>query len=133
VPPCLVDQLRNHGYLSGLAPGAGVQIFVNDTPVDVAALNPFSEAASASALPRLQLHTYRIQCPPPPTQGELGRLDARQRTALAARPEDLSGDALDKLLHEEFGLTPFVIHVARARAQAWPLPRRAPAGWAQNL
>ena len=65
--------------------------------------------------------------------GELGRLDARQRTALAARPEDLSGDALDKLLHEEFGLTPFVIHVARARAQAWPLPRRAPAGWAQNL
>ncbi len=48
--------------------------------------------------------------------GELGRLDARQRTALAARPEDLSGDALDKLLQEEFGLTPFVIHVARARA-----------------
>ncbi len=48
--------------------------------------------------------------------GELGRLDARQRAALAARTEDLSGDALDKLLQEEFGVTPFVIHVARARA-----------------
>ncbi len=48
--------------------------------------------------------------------GELGRLDAKQRAALAARPEDLSGDALDKILQEEHGLTPYVIFVARARA-----------------
>ena len=33
---------------------------------------------------------------------EMGRLDPEQRSALAVRPEDLSGDSLDKLLQEEF-------------------------------
>ena len=47
---------------------------------------------------------------------EMGRLDADQRAALAARPEDLSGDALDKLLQDEFRVTPFQCLVAKARA-----------------
>ena len=47
---------------------------------------------------------------------EMGRLDAEQRTALAARPEDLSGDALDKLLQEDFKVTVFQCLVAKARA-----------------
>src|SRR6185295_6942475 len=47
---------------------------------------------------------------------EMGRLDAEQRTALAARPEDLSGDALDKLLQEDFKVTAFQCLVAKARA-----------------
>ena len=38
---------------------------------------------------------------------EMGRLDNDQRGALSARPEDLSGDALDKLLQEEFKVTAF--------------------------
>jgi type IV pilus assembly protein PilB len=46
----------------------------------------------------------------------LSRLTAEQAAALAARPEDLNGDALDKILHEEHGLPAFVILVARARA-----------------
>ena len=32
--------------------------------------------------------------------GAMGRLDEAQRTALAARPDDLTGDALEKLLQE---------------------------------
>jgi type IV pilus assembly protein PilB len=48
--------------------------------------------------------------------GRLGRLTAEQREAIATRTEDLNGDALDKILHDEYGLTPFVIFVARARA-----------------
>jgi type IV pilus assembly protein PilB len=47
---------------------------------------------------------------------EMGRLNADQRTALAARTDDLSGDALDKLLQEEFKVTPFQCLVAKARA-----------------
>jgi type IV pilus assembly protein PilB len=47
---------------------------------------------------------------------EMGRLDGDQRTALSARPEDLSGDALDKLLQEEFKVTAFQCLVAKARA-----------------
>jgi type IV pilus assembly protein PilB len=48
--------------------------------------------------------------------GEMGRLDADQRAALAAKPEDLSGDALDKLLQEDFKVTAFQCLVAKARA-----------------
>ncbi len=47
---------------------------------------------------------------------EMGRLDGDQRSALSARPEDLSGDALDKLLQEEFKVTAFQCLVAKARA-----------------
>ncbi len=47
---------------------------------------------------------------------EMGRLDADQSAALAARPEDLSGDALDKLLQDEFKLSVFQCLVAKARA-----------------
>ena len=47
---------------------------------------------------------------------EMGRLDADQRTALAARPEDLSGDLLDKLLQEDFKVSAFQCLVAKARA-----------------
>jgi type IV pilus assembly protein PilB len=47
---------------------------------------------------------------------EMGRLDNDQRTALASRPEDLSGDALDKLLQEDFRVTAFQCLVAKARA-----------------
>ncbi len=47
---------------------------------------------------------------------EMGRLDAEQRAALAGRQDDLSGDALDKLLQEEFKVTAFQCLVAKARA-----------------
>ncbi|MEY4941640.1 MAG: hypothetical protein RIQ93_3375 [Verrucomicrobiota bacterium] len=47
---------------------------------------------------------------------DMGRLDAEQRTLLAGREDDLSGDALDKLLHEEFKVTAFQCLVAKARA-----------------
>ncbi len=47
---------------------------------------------------------------------EMGRLDNDQRGALSARPEDLSGDALDKLLQEEFKVTAFQCLVAKSRA-----------------
>ncbi len=47
---------------------------------------------------------------------EMGRIDGDQRSALSARPEDLSGDALDKLLQEEFKVTAFQCLVAKARA-----------------
>ena len=47
---------------------------------------------------------------------DMGRLDAEQRTALATRQDDLSGDALDKLLQEEFKITAFQCLVAKARA-----------------
>jgi type IV pilus assembly protein PilB len=47
---------------------------------------------------------------------EMGRLDAEQRNALASRPEDLSGDALDKLLQDDFKISPFQCLVAKARA-----------------
>src|ERR1044071_8510970 len=47
---------------------------------------------------------------------EMGRLDGDQRAALAARTDDLSGDALDKLLQEEFKVSAFQCLVAKARA-----------------
>jgi len=47
---------------------------------------------------------------------EMGRLDGEQRAALAASPDDLSGDALDKLLQEDFKITAFQCLVAKARA-----------------
>jgi type IV pilus assembly protein PilB len=47
---------------------------------------------------------------------DMGRLTVEQRMALAARPDDLSGDALDKLLQEEFKVSAFQCLVAKARA-----------------
>src|SRR5436305_14910352 len=47
---------------------------------------------------------------------EMGRLEAEQRTSLAGRSDDLSGDALDKLLQEDFKVTAFRCLVAKARA-----------------
>jgi type IV pilus assembly protein PilB len=47
---------------------------------------------------------------------EMGRLDPEQRNLLSSRPDDLSGDALDKLLQEEFKISPFQCLVAKARA-----------------
>ena len=47
---------------------------------------------------------------------EMGRLSEEQRTALSARPEDLSGNALDRLLQEEYRVSPFQCVVAKARA-----------------
>jgi type IV pilus assembly protein PilB len=47
---------------------------------------------------------------------EMGRLDNEQRNALMARPDDLSGDALDKLLQDEFKISVFQCLVAKARA-----------------
>ncbi len=47
---------------------------------------------------------------------EMGRLSDAQSDALVHHPDDLNGDALDKLLTEEYRLTPFQIFVARARA-----------------
>ena len=47
---------------------------------------------------------------------DMGRLTGDQRTALGARTDDLSGDALDKLLQEEFKISPFQCLVAKARA-----------------
>jgi type IV pilus assembly protein PilB len=47
---------------------------------------------------------------------DMGRLDGDQRTALATRQDDLSGDALDKLLQDEFKITAFQCLVAKARA-----------------
>ncbi|PAW66350.1 MAG: secretion system protein E [Opitutia bacterium Tous-C1TDCM] len=47
---------------------------------------------------------------------EMGRLDDEQRMTLASRTDDLSGDALDKLLQEEFKVSAFQCLVAKARA-----------------
>ncbi len=47
---------------------------------------------------------------------EMGRLDEAQRTDLASRDGDLSGNALDKLLQEDFKVSAFQCLVAKARA-----------------
>src|ERR1044071_6319173 len=47
---------------------------------------------------------------------EMGRLTIEQRATLSARPDDLSGDALDKLLQDEYKVTAFQCLVAKARA-----------------
>ena len=44
------------------------------------------------------------------------RLTAEQRDAIAAHPAELNGDALDKLLQDEFKITPFQLLVAKGRA-----------------
>ena len=48
--------------------------------------------------------------------GAMGRLDEAQRTALAARSDDLTGDALEKLLQDECKVPGFPLLVAKARA-----------------
>ncbi len=47
---------------------------------------------------------------------EMQRLTFEQRTAIASRPEELTGEALDKLLQEDFRITPFQLLVAKGRA-----------------
>ena len=47
---------------------------------------------------------------------EMGRLTDEQRTQLIGRPEEITGDALDKLLQEEFRVTPLQCLVAKARS-----------------
>lgn len=47
---------------------------------------------------------------------EMGRLSDEQRATLAARTDDMPGDALDKLLQEEFRVTPLQCLVAKGRA-----------------
>jgi type IV pilus assembly protein PilB len=47
---------------------------------------------------------------------EMGRLSNEQRLAIIGAPGDLSGDALDKLLQEEYGVSTFQCLVAKARA-----------------
>jgi type IV pilus assembly protein PilB len=47
---------------------------------------------------------------------EMGRLTDVQRDTLVHHPDDLNGDALDKILIEEYKLTPFQLFVARAKA-----------------
>lgn len=46
----------------------------------------------------------------------LGRLDGEQRAALAARPDDVTGEALDKVLQDDFKVRPFDLLAAKARA-----------------
>ena len=48
--------------------------------------------------------------------GAMARLSDEQVQALVNHPADLNGDALDKLLTEEYKITPFQIFVARAKA-----------------
>ncbi len=47
---------------------------------------------------------------------EMQRLTFDQRAAIASRPEEITGEALDKLLQEEYGVTPFQLLVAKGRA-----------------
>ncbi len=44
------------------------------------------------------------------------RLGTAQRAAIAAAPDELTGEALDKLLQEEYRITPFQLLVAKGRA-----------------
>jgi len=46
----------------------------------------------------------------------MGRLTAEQRDVIAARPQDLNGDALDRLLQEDYKITAFQCLVAKGRA-----------------
>jgi type IV pilus assembly protein PilB len=46
----------------------------------------------------------------------MGRLTPEDRDAIAARPQDLNGDALDRLLQDDFKVTPFQCLVAKGRA-----------------
>jgi type IV pilus assembly protein PilB len=44
------------------------------------------------------------------------RLTAEQRESIMVRPEDLTGEALEKILQDEFHISPFQLLVAKARA-----------------
>ena len=46
---------------------------------------------------------------------EAGRLTPEQRDTIAARPEDLTGDTLDRLLQDEHRITSWQLLVAKAR------------------
>jgi len=46
----------------------------------------------------------------------LGRIDETQRSGLVARPEDFTGEALDKLLQDDLKVQPFALLAAKARA-----------------
>jgi len=46
----------------------------------------------------------------------LGAIDEARRAALAARPDDLTGEALEKLLQEDFKVASFALLAAKARA-----------------
>ncbi|MBC7368510.1 MAG: type II/IV secretion system protein [Undibacterium sp.] len=46
----------------------------------------------------------------------MSRITSDQRDAIASRPEDLNGDALDRLLQDDYKITPFQFLVAKARA-----------------
>ncbi len=46
----------------------------------------------------------------------MGRLTAEQRDQIAARPQDLNGDALDRLLQDDYKVTAFQCLVAKGRA-----------------
>jgi type IV pilus assembly protein PilB len=46
----------------------------------------------------------------------MGKLTAEQRDQIAARPQDLNGDALDRLLQEDYKVTAFQCLVAKGRA-----------------
>jgi type IV pilus assembly protein PilB len=47
---------------------------------------------------------------------EMNRLSPEQRDAIAAVPGEPTGEALDKMLHDEHGITPFQLLVAKGRA-----------------
>lgn len=47
---------------------------------------------------------------------EANRLDAEKRQTIADTPDELTGNQLDKLLLEEFGITPFQLQVAKGKA-----------------
>lgn len=47
---------------------------------------------------------------------DMGRITAEQRAELAARPEDVSGDALDKILQDDLRVSPLQLLTAKARA-----------------
>ncbi len=47
---------------------------------------------------------------------DMGRLNEEQRTALSGRSDDVTGDALDKLLQEEYRVSPLQCLVAKASA-----------------
>jgi type IV pilus assembly protein PilB len=46
----------------------------------------------------------------------MNRIAAEQRDAIAATPGELTGDALDKLLQDEYKITPFQLLVAKGKA-----------------
>ena len=60
---------------------------------------------------------------------EMDRLSSEQEEAILGTPGDLTGEALDKLLQDEYKITDFQLLVAKARAHGLSRPQsRAP--WA---